>query len=458
MKLLSRCVLIILSGFAAASLVSCRAAPRQAPALLEGGQADRVPQQIRHCLARLGAEGERNAVLNLSETAFQSVEAWDQIAPDLRPILVDQALDEAIRRIETVYADTPEARRARSVWHDEDAKDFKGEPYERCLVYLLRGLRYYQEGEFENARACFTSGLLQDSLSTEGEHDADMGTFEYLICLCDTRLGDGEAASEAWERAVKLWERSGTAVRPIGANRRHSAEIDGAEDRSPGGVRRPLASDNLLVVAFVGEGPRKSAIGKDLEVLFIGRGQVQTARVGIAAPWFGEPPEYDPAVQTDDIGFQATTRGGRLVDEFNKKKASTKHATENTGTVMTTLGKTAVKLAPLIAQMAASYVPGGAAADAFLVGGASTLAGGVGAQAIGEGITYTSKKMKTNADTRMIGSLPGYIHLWSGRVVPGQQLIAVKHYDRGGYCIGEAYKDVAVPYSRGNALAFLRCP
>ncbi|MEI6632751.1 MAG: hypothetical protein WCP22_02910 [Chlamydiota bacterium] len=441
---------------------SCKTPPRPAPVLVPISQAAGVPSDIRYCLMRLETEGDRNAVLNLSETAFKSIEAWDTVPNDLRPILVDRALNEAIKRIETVYANTPEARKARSVWHDEDSKDFKGEPYERCLVYLLRGLRYYQEGEFENARACFTSGMLQDNLSVEGEYNADMGTFEYLISLCDTRLGEREAADEAWQRAVKIWEQTGPPIR-ISRPKHISLAIpeigEQGRDTTLRDVRKPQECDNLLVVAFVGEGPRKSATGSDNELLLIERGAAQTTRVEISAPWFGKFPDYETAAQTDDIGYQATTRGGRLVDEINKKKAVTKHATENTGYFSKGMGKAAMTIGLQLAMMGAQFAPmGSGAAAQMIIGGGSTAAAGVGAQVLGQGLTFASKKMKTKADTRMIGSLPGFIHLWSGRVVPGRQLVAVKLYDEVGRCIGESYQDVAVPYGRGNALAFMRCP
>ena len=49
--------------------------------------------------------------------------------------LAEQAFDVALVGIEQVYAETESAEKARSVWHAEAVKDFKGEPFERVMSY-----------------------------------------------------------------------------------------------------------------------------------------------------------------------------------------------------------------------------------------------------------------------------------------------------------------------------------
>ncbi|MFP3441488.1 hypothetical protein R0K18_27540, partial [Pantoea sp. SIMBA_133] len=76
-------------------------------------------------------------------------------------------LTQARLEIENVYADSDAARKARSIWYEEAEKDFKGEPYERAMVYLYLGLIYLEEGDYGNARASFLAGLLQDAFAEE---------------------------------------------------------------------------------------------------------------------------------------------------------------------------------------------------------------------------------------------------------------------------------------------------
>ena len=68
------------------------------------------------------------------------------------------ALDRAIANIESVYADNEAAHRARSLWYEEGEKDFKGEPYERSMVFYYRGLLFLRDGDYGNARASSSPG------------------------------------------------------------------------------------------------------------------------------------------------------------------------------------------------------------------------------------------------------------------------------------------------------------
>ena len=185
---------------------------------------NKLPPAISKAIKKLKKEHERNAVINLTEIAVASLKEGDSIPPKLKSVLIDNPLDLAIKRIEDVYSNTPEAKKARSLWHDEGTKNFKGEPYERTFVFLLRGLRYYENGNFENAMACFKSGILQDSLSTEGKYRADMATFEWLIGLCHLRMQETKDMDEAFNRAFNIRK----------------------------GLKMPRKRNNTLVVCFAG--------------------------------------------------------------------------------------------------------------------------------------------------------------------------------------------------------------
>ena len=103
-------------------------------------------------------QGQRNSVLNemrIGLLAFQNQEY------DLAAWLFDRA----IVKIETIFANNKTAKKARSKFTSEEVKDFKGDPYERAMVYFYRGLIYLIRDDYENARASMLGGLLQDSLA-----------------------------------------------------------------------------------------------------------------------------------------------------------------------------------------------------------------------------------------------------------------------------------------------------
>jgi tetratricopeptide (TPR) repeat protein len=350
----------------------CRTAARPAPVLVTAEEGARLPGRVQQKLNFLAQDGERNAVLNLTEVAAAALDAGPAVPPELQKLVIDQALDEAILRIETVYANTAAARQARSLWHAESVKDFKGEPYERAFVYLLRGLRYYQAGDVGNARACFTSGILQDSLSEEGEFNADMASFELLLALCHARLGEPQQAAEAYARAQKL----------------------GYTGPPPG------AGDNLLVVVLAGSGPQKRAVGEYRQILYFAPGPQQARQLVLTAP--GASGVTLP--RAEDFYFQATTRGGRAVDEINKRKAFVKGTTD-------TIGDVAI-IGGAIAAL-------GSNRDSYREAGLIVLAAGLL-------FKIGAATMTASADARGLTCVPTGLYLWSGQVPPGAGTVQLR--------------------------------
>ena len=94
--------------------------------------------------------------------------------------LAKMCFDQCLNYIEAVYADNEKAKQARSLWYEEGMKDFKGEPYERVMAYYYRGLLYIQDSDFENARACFKAGVIQDAFAEERQHQCDFALLLFL--------------------------------------------------------------------------------------------------------------------------------------------------------------------------------------------------------------------------------------------------------------------------------------
>ena len=104
-------------------------------------------------------------------------------------------LDDALTTIQGIYAKSADARKSRSYFHAEAKKTFIGEPYERCMAYIYRGILYWMDGQPDNARACFRSAELEDSDTENKEYAGDWVLCDYLDGYASAKLsGDGEDA------------------------------------------------------------------------------------------------------------------------------------------------------------------------------------------------------------------------------------------------------------------------
>ena len=183
------------------------------------------------------AQGERNAVLNHARIGVKAFEMGNIE-------LARKELAAAADRIETIYADNTAAKQALGKFVKENIKDFKGEPYERAMVFYYLGLAYLAEGDFENARASFKAGEFQDTLSSEEEYQADFALLNYLSGWASKCNGDDELAEDAFSVAHE--HRSSLAV--------------------------PEDDMSTLVIYESGQAPAKFAAGKYDEQLKVRRG------------------------------------------------------------------------------------------------------------------------------------------------------------------------------------------
>lgn len=210
-----------------------------------------------------------------------------------------ERFDDAILTMGGILADREDAKRARSLWSGEERKTFIGEPYERVMAYYYRAILYWRDGEPDNARACFRSAQLLDSVAEEGDYRADYVLLDYLDGLASAKLAaDG---SDAFARAEKS-----------------------AKNKLP--PYDPHA--NVLIFAEWGRGPLKFGDGAYGEKLRFSEPQSAAASARLVingrtidlAPW-------------DDLYFQATTRGGRVMDYILGNKAVFKGASDTIGDV-----------------------------------------------------------------------------------------------------------------------------
>jgi hypothetical protein len=209
-------------------------------------------------------------------------------------------LDDAILNIGGIIANSADAKKARSLFSGEESKLFIGEPYERVMAYYYRGLLYWRDGQPDNARACFRTGQFIDSDAEADSYKSDYVLLDYLDGLASTKLSaDG---SDALKRA--------------------RASARGA--KLPDYDRQA----NVLVFAEYGRGPRKYQGGEYREQL---RFMVQDSPAQSAALTIDGRTIPLPAY--DDLNYQATTRGGRVMDHILGNKAVFKGTTNTIGDV-----------------------------------------------------------------------------------------------------------------------------
>jgi hypothetical protein len=208
-----------------------------------------------------------------------------------------ELLDDAILSMGGIIAKDKNARQSRSYFHGESKKNFIGEPYERAMAYFYRAILYWMDGEPDNARACFRSAQLVDSDAVDKTYSADYTLLEYLDGFATAKLaGDG---SDAFQRAKKL-------------------------SKYP--LRDYNTKANVLVFLEFGQGPLKYAGGEFSEVLLFSEPK-SLAQGAIVKSQTQSVSAYG----YDDLYFQATTRGGRVMDHILANKAGFKSATDTIG-------------------------------------------------------------------------------------------------------------------------------
>jgi hypothetical protein len=309
--------------------------------------------------------------------------------------LAKETLDDAFMTLHGARLPNAEASKSRSYFHAEAKKTFIGEPYERAMAYIYRGILYWRDGERDNARACFRSAEFEDSDAESHEYAGDWVLPDYLDGLASLKLGgDG---SDAFKRAQ--------------ANAKH--------------LKLPPYNPQANVLFFLefGPGPLKFATGQYGEQLRISvrPSPVLSAQVTVDTFSF-------PVAPTDDVCFQATTRGGRVMDHILGNKAVFKSTTDTIGNVA-------------------------------MVGGLSTAAMSHDrtAQQVGLGIAFAGLVSKVvssatiaEADTRAWDNLPHYLSFASLALTAGQHHVTVEFRDGSGRTVAGMNKNLTINVAEGR--------
>jgi tetratricopeptide (TPR) repeat protein len=352
----------------AAELAKARSAPAQD-----------VPRYVLQAGLAAFAEGQRE----------QSVELFDR----------------ALTGIESMYANTESAARARSLWYEEGAKEFKGEPYERAMAYYYRGLLYLGAGDYENARASFRSGQLQDAFAEEDQNRSD---FAVLMLL------------EGW--ASQLNGNAGMA-------RDSYAELAAFRPK----LAPPSSGANVLVVAELAGSPRKVSDGiENSEIVY--RRPKRTPERHASVTIGGKPLALD---LVEDVYYQAATRGGRPIDAVIRGKARFAATTGEIGSVLANVASEGSLWA------AASGGGGGRALGAVAAAGAV--------------LSLFSANVKPRADVRYWANLPETVHVSSLRYDGDLKAVQVSLSDEQGQPVAsDSLRIQTFRDARGNGLIWIK--
>jgi tetratricopeptide (TPR) repeat protein len=304
-----------------------------------------------------------------------------------------EVLDEALARINAIYGPDKDARKARGYFEEESRKGFIGEPYERVMAFYYRGILYWRDGQPDNARACFRNGQIIDSDTESKTYAADYLLLDYLDGFVSDKLGDdGSDARKRADANAKMW--------------------------------RPPAFDqaaNAIFFLEYGDGPTKYATGEYQQELRFrcGGSRVRSARVTVNGRELKAPPY-------DDLCFQATTRGGRVMDHILANKAVFKSATDTAGNVAIVGGGVMAATTSGDAQIA----------------GLGLLAAGLISKAI-------SASTKPQADTRAWDNLPMHLSFTFAQLPPGQHTATIEFLDSANQPLAGLTKTVTFTVAGG---------
>lgn len=273
-----------------------------------------------------------------------------------------QMFDNAIADIETVYSNNPEAEKARQLFNEEKVKPFKGETYERAMVYYYRGLLDLIAHDYENARASFERGLLQDSMGRNRDFVQDFAALEYLSGWAAKCAGFKEQSQSSFVRAKQL--------NPI--------------------LTPPTANKKTLIIGESGIVPFKyynTDLGGDLRywphpldnILY---SQMKYGRSSLSS--------------AEELYYQANMRGARIADQIAYSKENIKQQAANFGEASQNVASASIAVAQITSLIPGLNIISLGLIGITSVGLATTAAVSEFSDAIGSGVDIRQWKSLPN--------------------------------------------------------------
>lgn len=304
----------------------------------------------------------------------------------------ERLFEAALLRVGGIINADKSAKKARGYFNEEAKKTFLGEPYERVMAYFYRGILYWMNGEADNARACFRNGQFQDSDTESREYANDWVLMDYLDGFVTHKLsGDGSDALKRANASFKM-----------------------------GSLPPYNKAASTMVFLEFGQGPGKYATGEFDEQL-----RIRPGHSVAQGAWLKVANQAVRIAPYDDVSFQATTRGGRVMDHILANKAVFKSATDTFGTAAIISG------AVVGSQRGTQEV------------GLGLIAAGVLSKVVAAATTPA-------ADTRAWDNLPQYVSFVALDLPPGAHTATVEFTDGAGHVLPALTKTLSFNVSAGN--------
>ena len=316
------------------------------------------------------------------------------------------------------FFDPASEKKAISFWGAEAEKVYKGEPYEQASLSLFVGLLLLEEGDVDNALSCFKSGQLADSDVENEQFQSDYGLLQLLEAKCFQMRGEQAEYDQFTEKAVDSFARThpflhSKRAKIVAENlKSNTSEQEKAEILE---IKVMEAQEKLVSDCRSYYGPLMQPYNT-LLLIWTGRSPEirRTGQYGEGRMLVKNPPiETHYEVQSDDsswhdvicgfanISYQATTRGGREMDNVLADQAAFKRSAHK-------VGKSLIDMADDVSDPSAALVL-------------------LGAGLISEGFSAATN---VKADIRCWKTLPDEIAVVPLQLAAGMHQIRVDCYDK----------------------------
>lgn len=345
--------------------------------------------------------------------------------------LAFKATQRAVKLLEGFW-DVKKEEQAASLWGNESDKVYKGDPYERAMLYFLYGAQLLERGDVENAAAAFRRSLLMDGDSEKQRFQSDFGLPFFLLAKCNYILGETDECEKNLQQAFigacadknfvsplkkriirefRNRQKGNGVVAPPSTNLREICAIGGKRGIIKGfGLKKTeqnreivdwLFSDaktidevmnfDSMAILWNGRGPRMMRSGEHGEQRVIVPGEISEEKFSVSLR--GGNDELSFVGGFGNVNFQATTRGGREMDNVLKDKAAAKNALHATGSGLMAVGAGTIAASTMNSFSNNASNPYAALAGLLILGA-------------GAGIDALSDAVNAEADTRNWRCLP----------------------------------------------------
>jgi hypothetical protein len=259
-----------------------------------------------------------------------------------------ECLLKAYQSIEGFF-DPSSEKKAASLWGAEAEKVFKGEPYEKATLSLLTGLILLEEGDIDNALACFKNGQIADSDVEQERFRSDYGLLQILESKCYQLREDVEDHKLLENQAIASFAKT----HPLVISKQNSILVELKQDKQMKEEDIFIQLDQKLQIVEQEVMQQSMKYYRPLQMpyntlllIWTGRapalqrtGQYGEQRVFVKNPssdchfevFIEDQGWFDVIQGFSNVSFQATTRGGREMDNVLANQASFKHSSHQIG-------------------------------------------------------------------------------------------------------------------------------